>query len=83
MIKRSYDECHLIDGTQMLVPDVAIEITYDDIEGADRGFDQAGYYHRTVVRFNKRSWKFKYSVLTKEEFVYLRSLVKEKQDFLF
>lgn len=81
MIKRDYDCDHQIDGVPMLVPDIDIEITYDENDAGE--FDEAGYYHRIVERFDKRRWRFKYAILTQEEFVYLRSLVKKKQDFLF
>lgn len=80
-MKRNYDYSHLIDSFPMLVPDNAIEITYDD---EDAGcFDESGYYHRIIKRFNRKKWRFKYAILTKEEFVYLRSLFNEKQDFHF
>lgn len=82
-MKRAYDEFHLIDGSPMLTPDVDVEITYEDMEVGGSGFDASGYYHRMVARYNKRTWKFKYAVLTKEEFVYLRSLIKEKESFIF
>ena len=82
-MKRSYDNFHKIDGSQMLTPDIDVEITYEDITAADSGVDQSGIYHRVVVRYDKRSWKFKYAVLTKEEFVYLRSLMKGKTSFNF
>lgn len=81
-MKRSYDHFHYIDDSPMLTPDVDVEITYTDMDGGS-AFDEAGYYHRIVKTYNKRSWRFKYAVLTKEEFVYLRSLIKEKRDFTF
>lgn len=80
-MKRSFDGFHLIDGSPMLIPDVDVEITYNDEDfGA---FDEGGYYHRIVGRFNRRTWKFKYAIFTKEEFVYLRSLINEKESFIF
>lgn len=83
VIKRSYDNFHLIDGVPMLTPDIDVEITYEDLESSDSGFDQGGFYHRIVMKFNRRKWKFKYAILTKDEFVYLRALLKGKQSFLF
>lgn len=80
-MKRDYDYDHLIDSFPMLVPDIDIEITYEETDVGK--FDEAGHYHRMVERFDRRKWRFKYAILTKEEFVYLRSLFKEKQDFLF
>lgn len=81
MIKRYYDPFHRIDNSPMLVPDIDVEITYEDEDIGD--FDESGYYHCMIKRFNKRTWRFKYAILTKEEFVYLRSLFKGKEDFLF
>jgi len=67
----------------MLTSDIDVEMTYEDVEDGNSGFDAAGFYHRIVARFNRRTWKFKYAVLTREEFVYLHSLIKEKERFLF
>ncbi len=80
-MKRKYDYNHQIDSFPMLVPDIDIEIMYEDKDAGE--FDEAGHYHRMVERFDRRKWQFKYATLTKEEFVYLRSLFKKKQDFLF
>lgn len=82
-MRRAYDNFHLIDDSPMLMPDVDIEVTYTDVETDGSGYDASGFYHRMVSRFNVRTWKFKYSVLTKEEFVYLRSLYANKQSFQF
>lgn len=82
-MKRAYDHFHQIDGAPMLVPDVDVEITYTDIESDASGYDEAHFYHKIVARFNVRTWKFKYSVLTKDEFVYMRSLFKDKASFKF
>ena len=82
-MKREFDNDHLVDNVPMLTPDIDVEITYEDIEYSDSGYDQSGFYHRMVHRFNKRTWRFKYAVLTADEFVYLRSLVKNKATFSF
>ena len=42
MIKRPYDEFHLIDGSKMLSSDVDVQITYEDSESPSSGFDQSG-----------------------------------------
>jgi len=83
VIKRPYDESHLIDGSKVLSSDVDVQITYEDSESPSSGFDQSGIYHRWITRYNKRSWKFEYGFLTKEEFVYLKKLIKGKATFQF
>jgi len=83
VIKRPYDEFHLIDGSKMLSSDVDVQITYEDSESPSSGFDQSGVYHRSIDRYNRRSWKFSYAFLTKEEFVYLKNLMKGKATFRF
>lgn len=82
-MKRNYDPFHLIDGIEMLIPDVDVEITYADVEAEDSGYDESGVYHRIVKRYDVRAWKFKYAILTKEEFAYLRYLFKGKESFQF
>lgn len=82
-MKRSYDYEHLIDGSPLLSPDADVEISFTDMESEGCGFDEAKFYHRFVWRFDRRSWKFKYSFLTREEFLYLRSLYKQKTTFMF
>ena len=83
VLKRDFIFDHLVDGSPMLNPDVDVEITYEDIELGDSGYDASGYYHRFISRYGRRTWRFKYAILTKEEFVYLRSLFQEKKDFEF
>ena len=83
MKKRSFDRFHCIDDEPMLNPDVDVEVTYEDQESASSGFDESGFYHRCIVRYDKRTWRFKYSYLTEEEFIYLRNLVKGKNEFTF
>lgn len=83
MRKRSYMRDHSINGVPLLMPDVNVEITYEDLEAPDSGYDESGFYHRQVIKGNKRTWKLKYAVLTEEEFEYLRDLVSRKKDFVF
>ena len=82
-MKRAYDYDHLIDGSPMLSPDADVELNFEDLGAEESGFDEAKFYHRFVWRFDRRSWKFKYSFLTREEFLYLRSLYKKKTTFMF
>lgn len=82
-MKREYDYCHFIDNSPMLTPDVDIEITYEDREAPGSGYDEAGFYHRIIEHYNKRKWRFKYAVLTEEEFRYVHWLIKNKATFIF
>ncbi len=81
-MKRSYDYEHQIDYKPMLNPDEGIAIKYTDIEG-ESGRDESGFMHRIVVRSNVRTWTFSYSVLTEQEYVYLKSLYQGKVTFQF
>lgn len=74
MIKRPYDQDLVVNGKYILAPDNDIEIAYEDTEAGDSGMDEAGYYHRIVTRFNRRTWRLMYAVLTQEEYVYLRNV---------
>ena len=80
-MKRALDNLHLVGDSPMLMPDIDVEIIYEDIDTGD--YDESGFYHRMIKRFDKRTWKFKYAALTAEEFAYLRSLIKNKASFPF
>ena len=82
-MKRSFDFDHLIDGEPILTPDADIEVGFEDMVDEGSGFDEAKYYHRFIWRFDRRSWKLKYAFLTREEYLYLRSLYKQKVTFKF
>ena len=82
-MKRSFDYDHLIDGAPILTPDADVEVSFEDIVDESSGFDASKFYHRFVWRFDRRSWKFKYSFLTREEYLYLRSLYRQKTTFTF
>ena len=35
----------------MLAPDEGVEMSFEDLDSADAGRDEAGYMHRSVVRY--------------------------------
>ena len=81
-MKRTYCTDFLVDGLPLLDPDADVAITISDMEG-DSGTDEAGIYHRFVVRQNVHSWTFSFKTLTVAEYVYLGSLFHEKTTFKF
>lgn len=80
---RKTTQLFMIDGKPMLVPDADVEASYEDIDAADAGRDQAGFMHRIPVRTKVASWQFSYSHLTEEEKQYMESLFPESGTFLF
>lgn len=73
----------LINGKPMLVPDAQVQVSYEDIDGADAGRDESGYMHRIMLRCKLASWGFTYSHLTEEEKAYMESLFGEDATFSF
>lgn len=77
-MKRSLLKDWLIDGYPILSPDEGIEINETDIEDEGSGKDASGYYHPIILRYGVRSFVLPYSVLTAEEYAYMRNLVGGK-----
>ena len=75
---REVDFEYLVDGQPLLLPDAGVVLKEQDVESKGSGFDEAGVYHRVVVRHALRSWGFSYGLLTGEEMAYLRSLFRGK-----
>ena len=76
-------ELFKINGQPMIVPDEEVEVSYEDIDAADAGRDQAGFMHRIPVRSKVASWSFVYSYLTEQEKQYLESLFGDEATFTF
>ena len=72
-----------INGKAILVPDEEVEVSYEDIDSADAGRDQAGFMHRLPLRTKVASWNFVYSSLTEEEKNYMENLFGDDATFLF
>lgn len=77
-MKRSKLNNWAIDGTPILSPDEGIKIDEIDIEDEGSGKDAAGYYHPIILRYGVKSVALTYSVLTAEEYAYMRNLVRGK-----
>lgn len=80
---RSVTQAFLVNGEPMLAPDEEVSISYEDIDAADAGRDQAGFMHRSLVRSKVPSWKFSYAYLTEEEKNYMEGLFGQESTFLF
>lgn len=80
---RSTTELFKINGQNMLAPDEEVEVSYEDIDAADAGRDQAGFMHRIPVRTKVASWNFVYDTLTDEEKNYMESLFGDSATFTF
>lgn len=72
-----------IDGNNLPMPDKSPEISYTDIESGDSGQDEAGVYHREVLRYGVLSCNLKYDCLLNEDCAYLLGLLQNKNTFSF
>lgn len=81
MFKRKFHRNFLIDGRPILEPDCDVTIEKTDMEDEDSGRDEAGYMHPIILRYGVRSVSLRYSVLTREEYMYMESLFSGKAQF--
>lgn len=72
-----------IDGQPMPVPTETADIQYTDVESEDSGADEAGVYHREVLRFGVLSCTLTYGYLDNEDCAYLLGLLQGKTTFAF
>lgn len=72
-----------IDGQPMPVPTETADIQYTDVESDDSGADEAGVYHREVLRFGVLSCTLTYGYLDNEDCAYLLGLLQGKTTFAF
>mgnify|MGYP007112557199 CR=1 FL=1 len=49
-----------IDGKPMFAPDGDMGFSFEDLDGADSGRDEAGVMHRVIVRHSVGTWSFTY-----------------------
>lgn len=80
---RGFTQLFQINGQPMLLPDQEVSVSYEDIDAADAGRDQAGFMHRIPVRHKVASWNFTYAYLTDEEKNYIESLFGDSATFTF
>ena len=72
-----------INGKPMLAPDAGVGVSYADLDGEDSGRDEAGFMHRSVLRYKVATWSFEYASLTEEEKRYIENLFGDAPDFEF
>ena len=80
---REKTELFKINGLSLLVPDAGVSMGYEDLDASSSGRDEAGFMHRTVVRYKVPYWDFSYSALTEEERRYMESLFPDAPTFTF
>lgn len=83
MMKRGFVDFYLVNGVPLLAPDRDVEVSYEDIDAADAGRDEAGYMHRNAVRYKVGKWNFVYTNLTEEEHQYLENIFPDEESFEF
>ena len=74
---------YLIDGKPIPLPDQDVEMSFEDLDHADAGRDEAGFMHRLVARYKVGSWKFCYSTLTGETYRQILGLLPKSGSFTF
>ncbi len=77
------EELFFIDGQPMLIPDEDMQVSFEDLDSASAGRDEAGVMHRMVVRSQVGKWNFSYSRLSREEYAYMEGLFQGKDHFRF
>ncbi len=80
---RAVTELFTINGRPMLVPDMQVQVSYEDLDSSESGRDEQGFMHRSVLRNKVPSWKFTYQHLTEEEKQYMEGLFGQTATFLF
>lgn len=76
-------ELYKIDGKPMIPPDADVQMSFEDLDGAQSGRDEAGFMHRDLVRRKVGVWEFSYSHLTRQEYAYMMSILPTGDSFLF
>ena len=76
-------DLYQIDGKPIPVPDSPVDMSFEDLDAADAGRDEAGFMHRAVVRSKLGVWNFTYSYMSQEAYTYLQSLLPEEGVFRF
>ena len=72
-----------IDGKPMPVPDADVAMSFEDLDAAQSGRDEAGFMHRIPVRYKVGVWEFRYSFLDGETYRYLQELLPRGGSFRF
>ena len=67
----------------MLLPDEDMQVSFEDLDSASAGRDEAGVMHRMVVRTQVGKWDFSYTRLTSQDYAYMEELFRGKPHFQF
>lgn len=78
---RNYYYDFQIDGWPILVPDADVTWEYNDLDSDESGRDESGVMHRIVLRHGVRKCVLPYETLTRDEYLYMRSLLEGKSEF--
>ena len=76
-------ELYTINGKPLIPPDGDVQMSFEDLDSAQSGRDQAGFMHRIPVRYKVGVWEFSYSRLTGEEYAYMLSVLPKAGNFIF
>ena len=76
-------ELYKIDGKPVVAPDADVKMSFEDLDSAQSGRDEAGYMHRIPVRKAVGVWEFCYSHLTRQEYAYMMSVLPTGGSFRF
>ena len=76
-------ELYQIDGLPMVAPDSDVQMSFEDLDGAQSGRDESGFMHRILVRRKVGVWEFTYSHLTRQEYAYMMSILPTGGSFRF
>lgn len=71
-----------VDNKPIIVPDQDLEMEYTDLDSDETGRDESGVMHRLVLRHGVRKFSLVYDSLTREEYLYMRSLFEGKSEFM-
>lgn len=71
----------LIDDKPILVPDADLTWEYNDLDSEETGRDESGVMHRIVVRDGVRKCALQYESLSREDYLYMKSLFAGKAEF--
>lgn len=76
-------DLYQINGNPLPAPDQDVEMSFEDLDAADAGRDEAGYMHRRVVRQKLGVWNFSYTHLDEGTMAYMRHVLDTGGTFSF
>ena len=74
---------YLIDGKPMPLPDGEVGMSFEDLDRAEAGRDEAGFMHRLVARYKVGCWNFHYSYLDGQTYRQILQLLPKSGSFVF